>query len=252
MMLHATAPAEHRTALFAKSPPMKPLALLWIVCCLSTARLDAAEPSLPKAESTENLVFTDDFHRAELGDGWRVSWPTFEIVDGVLKVSQTKPTHGAVGKVVVDRTDVDVEFKFQFAGTTGINAVFDDPDYKEGHAGHICRVALRPKQVQLADDKERLRHEIEELRKTPEGRVEAARLTAGRSVSFPVDLKSGQWYRLRIQIRGDELSVALDDKPLGSLKSSGIAHPKKGTFHFTVSGKDALFDDLRISSNDPK
>lgn len=231
---------------------MRSLMLLSLAFGLFTDRLVAADPATQKEELGGSPVYADDFNRAELGDGWRIVWPTFEIVDGVLKVSQTKPTHGAVGKVVVQRKDVEVRFRFQFAGAAGINAVFDDPQYKDGHAGHICRVALRPKQVQLADDKERLRHDIEELRKTTEGKAEASRLTVGRSVTFPVDLKPGQWHHMQITIFGDELTAAIDDKPIGSLKSSGIAHPNKETFHFTVSGKDALFDDLRILGIEPK
>ena len=31
----------------------------------------------------------------------------------------------------------------------------------------------------------------------------------------------------------------------------GINHARKGTFHFTVTGKDALFDDVRVWSASP-
>jgi hypothetical protein len=46
------------------------------------------------------------------------------------------------------------------------------------------------------------------------------------------------------------LRVKLDDKPVGSLKSSGIAHPMKSEFYLAVTGKDVRFDDLRIWSLD--
>jgi len=45
--------------------------------------------------------------------------------------------------------------------------------------------------------------------------------------------------------------VSLDDKSVGSLKSPGIAHPTKSDFHFTVTGRDAIFDDVRIWSAGP-
>jgi hypothetical protein len=32
------------------------------------------------------------------------------------------------------------------------------------------------------------------------------------------------------------------------LKSPGIAHPTKSNFHFTVTGQDAQFDEVRIWS----
>jgi hypothetical protein len=141
-----------------------------------------------------------------------------------------------------------IEFKFRLGGASSINAVCNDRDYKEGHAGHICRVSLSARQIFLGDDKERLRHEIEEMRKDPAKKEEVAKLTAGRSVGFPTKLDPDPWYSLRIEIVGDEMRVNLDDKPVGALKSSGIAHPMKSDFYFAVAGKGALFDDLRIWS----
>ncbi len=190
-------------------------------------------------------IFSDDFNRAALGDAWRISFPEFTISDGVLKAAQVKE-HSAVGMVKVGRKDVVIEFKFQFAGASGINAVCNDRDYKDGHAGHICRVSLLPTQIFLADDKERLRHEIEEMRKDPARKAEADKLVAGRSASFPAKLELHRWYRLAIVIIGEEMRVSLDGKEVGALKSSGIAHPTKTDFYFAVSGKDALFDDVFI------
>src|SRR5262249_38552447 len=91
-----------------------------------------------------------------------------------------------------------------------------------------------------------LRHEIEELRKDPAKKAEADKLVAGRSAHFPAEIKAGEWYRLRMEIVGEELRVFLDGKFVGLLKSSGIAHPTKSDFYFAVSGKDACFDEVRI------
>ena len=45
---------------------------------------------------------------------------------------------------------------------------------------------------------------------------------------------------------GDEMRVALDGKPVASLKSPGFAHPTKSGFGFTVSDKEVHFDNLSI------
>jgi hypothetical protein len=193
-------------------------------------------------------VFEDNFERKELGDKWRISHPSFAIVDGVMVGNQTRPTHGAVAEVKLGRKDVVIEFNFQLNDSTGINAVLDDDDFKEGHAGHICRVSLRPQGIFLGDDKERLRHDTEEMKKDPAKKAEVEKLTAGRSLSVPTKLEADRWYRCRMEIAGDELCVRLDDKPLACLKSSGVDHPQKSTFHFTVSGEGAKFDDFTIWS----
>lgn len=198
----------------------------------------------PSAEKGA-VIFSDDFNRTELGSAWRVLHPECVIADGTLKISQVKE-HSAVGMVKVGRKDVVIAFKFQLGSATSINAVCNDRDFKESHGGHICRVSLSPRQIFLADDKERLRQDIEEMRKDPRRKAEADKLVAGRSIGFPTKLDPHRWYQLTIAIVGDEMRVSLDGKEIGSLKSSGLAHPMKSDFYFAVSGKDALFDDVRI------
>jgi hypothetical protein len=197
------------------------------------------------------VIFHDSFDRTELGKDWRSVIPTFTVGDGVLKGSQTRDDHGAVGSVKTPFKDGIIEFKFRFEGATGINAVCDDKGFKGSHAGHICRVAIAPKQIRLGDDKEGvMRNDIFEMRKDPARKAEADKLLVGRGAAVPAKIEPQRWYTMRIQIAGDEMRVALDGKPIGELKSPGLAHATKTDFHFTVSGKDALFDDVTIRSLD--
>ncbi len=194
------------------------------------------------------LIFSDDFSAPEVGKAWREQWPGLTIAGGALNISQVKPAHSAVGLVPVGKKDIVIEFKFKLGASTGINAVCNDRDFKEGHGGHLCRVSLSPRQIFLADDKERLSHAIEAMKKDPAKKAEVARLVAGRSVNIPTKLDPTRWYQLAIEIVGDEMRVSLDGKAIGHLKSSGLAHPMKSDFYFAVSGKDALFDDVQIWS----
>jgi hypothetical protein len=196
-------------------------------------------------------IFSDDFSAAELAKAWKISFPAFTVAEGVLQASQTKPEHSAVGRVPVGAKDVVIEFKFQLGGATSFNAVCNDPQYKEGHGGHICRVAISPRQIMLGDDKERLRHDIEEMRKDPARREEVKRLTAGREQQVPMTLDPTRWYALTVEILDEEMRVSLDGKPVGYLKSSGIAHPDKREFYFAVSGSGAQFDDVHIWNAQP-
>ena len=229
---------------------MKPL-LLSLLAVATAAAVDV--PPQPLAQKGA-LVFSDDFARAELGDKWRVTTPTFAIADGVLRASQTKPEHGAVGRADIGLKDLVLELKFRFDGAKSINVVCNDRAWKESHGSHICRVSLSPDGLFLGDDKERLSHTIEEMAKDPARKAEVAKLVAGRSVKVPMTLEPERWYRLCMEIVGDEMRVSIDDKPVGWLKSSGIAHPTKTDFHFTVSGAEkefALFDDVRVWAAEP-
>lgn len=195
---------------------------------------------------TGALIFGDDFSVPEVGKAWRILWPGLTVADGALNISQVKPEHSAVGLVAVGRNDLVIEFKFKLGAAASINAVCNDSGFKEGHGGHICRVSLSPRQIFLADDKERLSHAIEEMRKDPARKAEVAKLVAGRSKSIPMKLDPERWYQLAIEIVGDALCVSLDGKAIGCLRSSGIAHPMKSDFYLAVSGQNAWFDDVNI------
>jgi hypothetical protein len=210
-----------------------------LVCC-------AAEvPSQPLVEKGELLV-SDGVERTDLGD-WQTLIPTFTVEKGVLKGVRTRDDHGAVGRIYRPMKDVVVEFKFKLVGSTGFNAVFDDQKYKGSHAGHICRVAFTAKQLRLGDDKEgAMRNDIYEMRKDPTKKAEGDKLLVERGSTAAVTIEQEKWYSAAIELAGDQLRVSLDGQPVGYLKSPGIAHETKSSFHFTVSGKGVLFDDVRI------
>jgi hypothetical protein len=193
-------------------------------------------------------LFSDDFERSDAGK-WTFS-KGLSVADGVMRGGQALGKHGAIGASEVPmKRDVIIEFKFRFEGAASINAVLDDKAYTGSHAGHLCRATITPKLIRLGDDKEGgMRNDIYAMRQDPARKAEGDKLLAGRTQSFPQKIEASRWYQLRIEMVGDEMRVSLDGKLVGSLKSPGIAHPTKSRFHFTVNGKDALFDDVRIWS----
>jgi hypothetical protein len=228
-----------------KLHPTLHLTLVLSSNCVVHSTFADAIPAEPLAQKGEQL-FADDFERADLGE-WKPLIPTFTVRDGVLKGEQTRADHGAVGRVYRPMKDVIVEFKFKLDGSTGFNAVFDDQKFKGSHAGHICRVAFAPTQIRLGDDKEGvMRNDIFEMRKDPARKAEADKLLAGRGSAAPFKIDPEEWHQVAIEIAGDRMRVSLDGKPVGYLKSPGIDHETKSSFHFTVNGPGVLFDDVRI------
>ena len=124
---------------------------------------------------------------------------------------------------------------------------FDDKNHKASHAGHICRVAVAQKQIRLGDDKDGImRNDIFEMRRDPTQRKAAEKLVEGRSSVAKVNLEPNRWYEMKIEIVGDQMRVSVDGIVIAYLKSPGIAHPTKESVHFTVSGRETHFDDVRI------
>jgi hypothetical protein len=222
---------------------MKPIFTL--LSALLLAPLVAVHATEPLAQKGE-LLFSDDFERSDLGE-WQPINPSFAVQNGVLKGWQTRDNHGAVGRVYRPMKDVVVEFKFMLDGSSGFNAVFDDQKYRGSHAGHICRVAFFPKQIRIGDDKEGgMRNDIFAMLTDPTKKAEAAKLLVGRASEMNRAVEPKKWHTVRIELLGDRLRVTMDDEPAGELKSPGIAHETKTSFHFTVGGPGVLFDDVKI------
>lgn len=212
---------------------------------ISASLVAADVPAEPLAKKGE-VVLSDDFERADLGQ-WKPLIGTFTVEGGVLKGVQTRADHGAVGRFYHPMKDVIVEFKFQLDGSNGFNAVFDDQKFKGSHAGHICRASFTPKQLRLADDKKGIMsNELYEMRKAPARKAEAEKLAAPHSSGAKINLEQKRWYSVIIEVMGDEMRVSLDGVPIAFLKSEGVAHETKSSFHFTVNGKGVLFDDVKI------
>ena len=92
----------------SKYKTLLPLLGVFAAVTVASAADVPAQPIAKKGAS----VFSDDFERSELGAKWRVTTPTFVIADGVLKCSQTKPTHGAVGRVDIAQKDLVLDSSF--------------------------------------------------------------------------------------------------------------------------------------------
>ncbi|HUR38952.1 MAG TPA: hypothetical protein VM222_05640 [Planctomycetota bacterium] len=216
-------------------------------------------PEKPIAEKKE-LLFSDDFEKAEPAKEWHKVVPTFTFENGTLKGTQTldknvpaadgkpaKTAHPAVYGLEIPTKDSVVEVKIKFEGASVIDVEFDDRKYTGCHYGHICRAQVRLDSVVMIDEKEgSMRNDIYEMRKDPAKREEAAKLLVGRSAKYPVKLEAGKWYTFTLETVGDEMRASIDGKPVGYLKSSGIAHATKSKIELGVAGKDGYYDDIKV------
>jgi len=223
------------------------------------ARIIPVEPIAKKKE----LLFSDDFSGPELGKAWGQVVPIFTLENGAMKGTQMrwdtpaadgKPAvvgHQAVVGTDVPTKDSVIEFKFKFAGATGVSAEFDDRKFEGSHYGHICMARVTPKAVIITDQKEGgMRNDIYEM-KDPSKKEERAKLLVGRSATFPVTVDSDKWHDFVLETVGDSMRVTLDGKPVAFLNSPGIAHPTKSKVEFGCMGKDGFFKDVKIWNAEP-
>jgi len=199
-------------------------------------------------------IFADDFSAKEFGPRWGHYKSGSIIKDGVLVgITPEGSDHSAVDSVRVDpERDLEVSVKFRFASekAKSFNVWFDDKDYKESHAGHICNVSVTPTSVSVGDAKTgNFRNDIYEKKKSPTGlSPEDKEMLKTKNATFPVKLKLQDWHTLVIHTQGDSIEVSIDRKVAGTFKSEGIAHDHKTLISLTTNPVDVHYDDFSIKA----
>lgn len=201
------------------------------------------------------VIFEDDFSGERFKEGWGHYKSESIVQDGVL-VGKTIDIndHAGVDNIRFEgRKDMEVSVKFKFAGPTAyrFNVWFDDKDLKEAHAGHVCSVAVTPREVSIQDAKTgNMRLDIREKRQAGEQLdEETLEMLAEKMVKFPVDLEGSEdWHELLIRTKEDVVTVFLDGEELGELQSEGLAHPTKSLVSLTTNEDDVHYDDFLVKA----
>lgn len=198
------------------------------------------------------LLFEDDFSRAELPPKWKVGKGTYAINDGVLSVAENPAdNHGAYFKAPFAHKDIVADFSFKFDGAKNINFTMDDLSYKGSHAGHICHVAMTPTRVTLADTKNggmklEIYEKMQDPKTTPEEKKKLRESIKDFSAGFAIKLDPTAWHMMRVELVGDEMLAMIDGTPVGYLQAPGVAHETKALLGFTIGGKAALLDNVKV------
>ena len=203
--------------------------------------------------SYTRTIFADDFSGTGFGPRWGHYKSGSVIKDGVLVgITPEGSDHPAVDSVKFDpERDLEVSVKFRFVSdkAKSFNLWFDDKDYKESHAGHICNVSVSPTNVAVGDAKTgNFRNDIYEKKKAvpPTITDEDKKMLATKNKSFPVKLSLQDWHTLVAQTKGDEVTVSIDGKAVGSFKSEGVSHDHKTLVSLTTNQVDVNYDDFSL------
>lgn len=209
-------------------------------------------PGAARAQAEKDrLALSDDFSTNRFGTAWTERIESAGVEEGVLFGRQTTTAHGSVASAKLDLPDGNLicECRVQLERNVTLAFSFDDMKHPGSIAGHIARVTLEPQLVKLHDDKEgSMNRRLAALRKSDDAAAKAgAEAEIKRHTQMvPMKLETQRWYALGVEIVGDEMRVTLDGKPVGFLKSAGLAHAQKPDLKISVSGKQALVDDLRV------
>lgn len=221
-------------------------------------------PSPLCANDRGALVFEDNFERNEsqeikdeVGNGWGTNSEKradgnkqVDLRDGAMYICLHPDADHAVSIThPAGFRNGSVELRFMLENeqdTLGLN--FADLQYKKVWAGHLFRVTIGIKQIELTD----LKTGVMDLN-TRQARL-SKQLTPAQKTAlktktkrFARRLEVGRWYTVIAKVQGETLSVVIDEQNVGSFSSPGIAHPSKRTLRLAVR-RNAVVDDVKIYS----
>ena len=224
-----------------------PILLLSLTATLASAQIPAT--------AYTRTLFSDDFSGTEFGKRWGHYKSGSVVKDGVLVgITPEGSDHSAVDSVRFDpERDLEVSVKFRFMSdkAKSFNVWFDDKDYKDSHAGHICNVNISPASVSIGDAKTgNFRNDIYEKKKATPSTLTAEdkAMLATKNKSLPVKLTLQDWHTLVVRTKTDEIEVSLDGKAVGSFKSEGVGHETKTLVSLTTNQVDVQYDDFSIKA----
>lgn len=198
---------------------MKRFLTLLVVSAIGQAFGHAAEPALA---IPGNVIYESRLD-APPATPWKAVKGKWELVDGALRGSELMADkHGAVTRLPIRLEDFVLEYEFKFEGarvtSLSINAVKD----------HMARISISPFMVTFQRD--------DNDHQGPDKAVLFAR--------FKVDLKSGVWHKVRLEMVGDSMYGQVDDwKAWGA---SELFKTPKTAPGFTVAGESVDFRNLII------
>ena len=147
----------------------------------------------------------------------------------------------------VPTKDSVIDVRFRLGGAQSVTAEFDDRAFTGSHYGHICMARIGAQGIILTDQKEGgAKNEIQAMANDPAKKAERAKLLAGRSVTFPLQLDADAWHMFTLETAGDAMRASVDGKAVAYLQSPGIAHATKSKVESGCTGKDGFPDDVKI------
>ena len=218
------------------------------------------------AEDRMKLIFQDSFDRSEsdeaqeeVGNGWGTNSKTrangnkqVDLKDGAMHIYIHKTADHAVSvrhEAEFQNGTVEIRFMLEHPqDTLGLN--FADLKLKTVHAGHLFKVTIGKKKLEISDLKTGpMEAKIHAMKKAGKLTPEIKKVLATKKKIFPCKLEAGKWHGMTVNISGDKVSVTVNGKEAGEFSSEGFAHPTKRMLRLSVP-RQAYVDDLKIYSTD--
>ncbi|TWT56475.1 family 16 glycoside hydrolase [Allorhodopirellula solitaria] len=215
-----------------------------------------------RSDDSETLIFSDDFERTEsqenkdeVGNGWRTNSKAraggnkqVDLQDGAMHIQMHPAADHAVSVVhPAEFRDGIVKLRFMLENNNDrLGLDFADLKFKDVHAGHLFKVDVTPRFVQINDMKSgNMNMKFYDAKKAKQLTKQQKAFIKTTTKKFPAKIETGQWHQLVVRIEGDKVTATVDDTEAGSFIAPGFAHPTKRTLRLSVP-HSAVVDDVKI------
>ncbi|QDT66943.1 family 16 glycoside hydrolase [Calycomorphotria hydatis] len=211
--------------------------------------------------AADTVILDDNFNREEkdpakeqVGGGWSTNSKSrakgvkqVDLADGAMHIVMAEVAdHGVSVVHEADFRDATISLRFKLGEGDDLGVNIADMKEKSVHAGHICMPRVRLNKLEIIDMKTgRMRLEVRERSKAKKLTKEDKKLIKQKMKVFPIHLAADKWHDLKIEIRGEEMTVSIDGEEAGRFQSEGIGHPTKSRIRLAVN-KEAWVDDVKI------
>lgn len=206
----------------------------------------------------------EDFSAASLPKGWTTggranSW---SVVDGALQgVCSKEDDHGPAVFAPIEGRDVSASFKVKL-DEKGNCLTLIDGESAFGGAAHLLRVSLYGGALAIAQDRGTPQSHIEQgkvraqLAKegkkppapTPEQLADPKFYRTERLAGAPVKSKPGDWIKIDVSLRGNDVVVVVNDAQKLMAKGTVLDVPKSRLVFLVGQGREVWIDDVRVSA----
>ncbi len=179
------------------------------------------------------MLFRDDFAGFPKKDEHKAEDGAWALRAGVLSGQPSQPGGDAsFSRLIPSVGDVVIEVGFRFAGCSSLSAAlsFDK--------SALCELLLADGKCTVS---------------CPSTPPNGARWVLDKILfSEPCPISADQWHSLRLEVVNDEVSVAVDGRPVGSGKNRDIRRNVKGSLILTAKKGGAEFRELLVWTAEPK
>lgn len=179
------------------------------------------QDSKPALVEPGKLIAEPDL-KSPLPAEWSVQKGTWEVKDGEMVAKELKEQkHAAVIWHNVPLASAVVECEFKFDGAGGFILGSDG-------ARHIGRLSINKKGMKLQEDSSEIK-----------GKQPGATLAQAE-----LDLKPGEWYKVRYSWTGDKMAATLGDKTIEGTHPS--LSQKRSRWWFAASGEKLIIRNVKV------